>query len=96
MKEFQEIVMNSEWGKLETVQKANKLLKFLLDKRVEIAFFSFTPDFNSKARRGEAYRWDISIRLDLGGYSEEQVKGLVLQGLKKIGAKDSNIKFSHC
>lgn len=96
VEEFQKIVMNSEWGKLETVRKANKLLKFLLDKGVDIALFGFAPDFNSEAKIGEAYRWDISIRLDLGQYSKEEVKEFVVYGLKENGAKDSDIKFKHC
>ena len=50
VEEFQKIVMSSEWGNLATVQRADKLLRFLLDKEVDIAFLALHLTLTAKQK----------------------------------------------
>lgn len=98
---LEEIIIESEWEKLDTIANTIELVHFLQERGLYILGFNFLP----QAEDNGDWTWLLQIDIydgeprtykhpqSLLPSEKEKIKNLVLQGLAQKGVKESDIEI---
>lgn len=98
---LEEIIIGSEWEKLDAIANTLELVRFLHEQGLYIFSATFLPETDDAGN----YWWILQIRIHdekskdhkhpcpLTPDQKEKIKSLVLQGLEKRGVKESDIEI---